>query len=100
MHLSNDQRRILAHPFPSRLRDRTPANSAEHSDCVVVRACAGSGKTVLMVELARTYADETLIYTSLNPAVAGRTASQLPANVQSLSLHQLARQALIPSQTR
>ena len=95
MHLSNDQRRILAHPFPSRLRDRTPANSAEHSDCVVVRACAGSGKTVLMVELARTYADETLIYTSLNPAVAGRTASQLPANVQSLSLHQLARQALM-----
>lgn len=94
MHLSNDQRRILAHPFPSRLRDRTPATSAENSDCVVVRACAGSGKTVLMVELARTYADEILIYTSLNPAVAGRTASQLPANVQSLSLHQLARQAL------
>lgn len=94
MHLSNDQRRILAHPFPSRMRDRTPATSAEQSDCVVVRACAGSGKTVLMVELARTYADETLIYTSLNPAVAGRTASQLPDNVRCLSLHQLARKAL------
>ncbi|MGO2415362.1 ATP-dependent helicase [Cobetia sp. QF-1] len=94
MHLSNDQRRILAHPFPSRMRDRTPATSAEQSDCVVVRACAGSGKTVLMVELARTYADETLIYTSLNPAVAGRTASQLPDNVRCQSLHQLARQAL------
>ena len=60
-----------------------------------INACAGSGKTTMLKEVALANPDKTFLYLAFNKGIVEESKNKFPKNVKLQTVHSLAYQAII-----
>ena len=65
------------------------------NEILKIQACAGSGKTATLIEIARANPKAKMLYTAFNKAVTNEAKYKFPKNVEVKTWHSLAYQKII-----
>ena len=67
----------------------------QSGEILKINACAGSGKTTMLKEVALANPDKTFLYLAFNKSIVEESKNKFPKNVKLQTVHSLAYQAVI-----
>lgn len=67
----------------------------QSGEILKINACAGSGKTTMLKEVALANPDKTFLYLAFNKSIVEESKNKFPKNVKLQTVHSLAYQAII-----
>lgn len=71
------------------------ASSLLPNEILKIDACAGSGKTFTLVEIAKNNLDKSFLYLAFNKAIVAEAKQRFPSNVKVLTTHSLAYRNIV-----